>query len=149
MPQKTQASKLTQEDIENMTKPVSIKELELIINNLPKQRSPGLKMFTGKFCQTFKEEIISILYHLFQKLAAEKILPNSFYEVSITLKSKSDKNITKKYAYMHAKSLQLCPPLCNPMDCSPPGSSVHGILQARILDWVAMPFSRGSSQPRD
>ena len=44
---------------------------------------------------------------------------------------------------------QLCPTLCNPMDCSPPGSSVHGILQARILEWVAMPSSRGSSQPRD
>ena len=43
----------------------------------------------------------------------------------------------------------LCPTLCKPMDCSPPGSSVHGILQARILEWVAIPFSRGSSQPRD
>ena len=39
--------------------------------------------------------------------------------------------------------------LCNPMDCGPLGSSVHGILQARILDWVAMPSSRGSSQPRN
>ena len=39
--------------------------------------------------------------------------------------------------------------LCDPMDYSPPGSSVHGILQARILEWVAIPFSRGSSQPRD
>ena len=39
--------------------------------------------------------------------------------------------------------------LCDPMDCSPPGSSVHRILQARILEWVAIPFSRGSSQPRD
>ena len=39
--------------------------------------------------------------------------------------------------------------LCNPMDCSPPGCSVHEILQARILEWVAIPFSRGSSQPRD
>ena len=39
--------------------------------------------------------------------------------------------------------------LCNPMDCSPPGSSVHGILQARILEWVAIAFSRGSSWPRD
>ena len=38
---------------------------------------------------------------------------------------------------------------CNPMDCSPPGSSVHGIFQARILKWVAISFSRGSSQPRD
>ena len=44
---------------------------------------------------------------------------------------------------------QPCPALCNPMDCSPSGSSVHGILQARILEWVAMPSSRGSSQPRD
>ena len=42
---------------------------------------------------------------------------------------------------------QSCPTLCNPMDCSPPGSSVHGILQARILEWVAIPFSRGSSNP--
>ena len=44
---------------------------------------------------------------------------------------------------------QSCPVLCNPMDCSPPGSSVHGILQARILEWVAIPSSRRSSQPRD
>ena len=44
---------------------------------------------------------------------------------------------------------QLCLILCNPMDCGPPGSSVHGILQARILDWVAISSSRGSSQPRD
>ena len=44
---------------------------------------------------------------------------------------------------------QLCPILCDPMDCRPPGSSVNGILQARILEWVAIPFSRGSSQPRD
>ena len=44
---------------------------------------------------------------------------------------------------------QLCPTLCDPMDCSPPASSVHGILQARILEWVAMPSSKVSSQPRD
>ena len=41
------------------------------------------------------------------------------------------------------KVVQWCPTLCDPMDCSPPGSSVHGILQARILEWVAIPFSRG------
>ena len=44
---------------------------------------------------------------------------------------------------------QLCLTLCDPMDCGPPGSSVYGILQARILEWVAMVSSRGSSQPRD
>ena len=52
---------------------------------------------------------------------------------------------TNKY-HMRAKSLQLCSTLCNSMDCSLPGSSVHGILQAGILEWVAMHFSRGSSQ---
>ena len=45
---------------------------------------------------------------------------------------------------VQAQSLQLWLPLCNPMDYSPPGSSIHGILQARILEWVAMPSSRGS-----
>ena len=45
--------------------------------------------------------------------------------------------------------VQSCPTLCDPMNCSLPGSSVHGILQARILEWVAMPSFRGSSQSRD
>ena len=44
---------------------------------------------------------------------------------------------------------QSCMTLCDPMDCSPPGSSVHGILHARILEWVAIPSFRGSSGPRD
>ena len=50
---------------------------------------------------------------------------------------------------MQAKSLQLGSTLCDPVDCSPPGSSVHGILQARRLEWVVTPSSRGSSRPRD
>ena len=45
-------------------------------------------------------------------------------------------------ALVHAKSLQSRPTLCNPMDCSPPGSSVHGLLQARMLEWTAMPAPR-------
>ena len=53
-----------------------------------------------------------------------------------------------RYECMHAKSLQSCMTR-DLMDCSPPGSSVHGILQASILEWVAMPSSRGSSRPRD
>ena len=51
---------------------------------------------------------------------------------------------------MHACSVtHSCPILCGPLDCSLPGFSVHGILQVRILEWVAIPFSRGSSQPRN
>ena len=48
-----------------------------------------------------------------------------------------------------AKSLQSCPTFCDPLDCRPPGSSVLGILQARVLEWVAMPSFKESSQPRD
>ena len=47
------------------------------------------------------------------------------------------------------KVTQSCPALCDPMDYSLLGSSIHGILQTRILEWVAIPFSRGSSQPQD
>ena len=68
------------------------------------------------------------------------------FSISCTFFS-SGQNI--RHACMCAKSLQLCLTLCSPLDCSPPGSSVHGILQARILEWVAMPSSRGSSRPRD
>ena len=54
-----------------------------------------------------------------------------------------------KYGWKWKLVTQSCPTLCDPMDCSPPGSSVHGILQARILEWAAISFSSGSSQPRD
>ena len=52
-------------------------------------------------------------------------------------------------ACMHAKWLQSCPTLCDPVDCSLPDSSVYGVLQARILEWVAISFSKGSFWPRD
>ena len=66
-----------------------------------------------------------------------------------SLKGRPGKTRWEQIMCMHAKSLQLCLTLCDPTDCSPAGSSVHGILQARTLGWVAMPFSSGSSPPRD
>ena len=56
---------------------------------------------------------------------------------------------TKIYPKVEGLVTQLCTTLCDPMDHSPPVSTVHEILQASILEWVAIPFSRGSSQPRD
>ena len=58
-------------------------------------------------------------------------------------------DVTEHSSFQFSSVAQLCPTLCNPMDCSPAGSSVHEIFQARILEWVAISFSRGSSQPRD
>ena len=57
------------------------------------------------------------------------------------------KSFMKVYVQVKVLVTQLCPTLCDPIDCSPPGSDVHGILQARILEWVAISFSRGSSDP--
>ena len=57
--------------------------------------------------------------------------------------------IIPSFPYPSVLVTQLCPTLCDPMDCSPPGSSVQGISQARILEWIAISFSRRSSQPRD
>ena len=66
-----------------------------------------------------------------------------------TVDFQSSNYVSKQLLCVDAKLLQLCLTLCNPVDCSPPVSSVHGILQARILKWVATPSSKGSSQPRD
>ena len=63
--------------------------------------------------------------------------------------SKSLLLICFKYVMCCAKSLQSCHTLCDPKDYSPPGSSAHGILQARILESIAMPSYRGSSPPKD
>ena len=60
-----------------------------------------------------------------------------------------EKKIKNKKVPRKSVFAQSCPTFCDPMDCSPLGSSVYGILQARILEWVAISFSRGSSQPRD
>ena len=59
------------------------------------------------------------------------------------------KHLDSPDSYVLAKSLQSCSTLCDPMDCSPPGSSVHGISQGRIPEWVAIFSSRGCSRPRD
>ena len=61
----------------------------------------------------------------------------------------SRRRVIEDLVCTHTKSLQSCATLCDPMDRSPPDSSVHGILQTRILEWVAMPSFRGSSQSGD
>ena len=85
--------KLNQEEIENLNRPITSTEIETVIRNLPANRRPD--GFTAEFYQKFKEELTPILLKLFQKIAEEGKLPNSFYEATITLIPKPDKDATK------------------------------------------------------
>ena len=87
---------LKQEEIEIISNPTASTEIEAVIKNLPKDKSPGPDGFTGEFYQTFREELMPILLKLFQKIAEEGTLPNSFYEATITLIPKPDQDNTQK-----------------------------------------------------
>ena len=88
--------KLNQEEIENLNRCITSMEIETVIRNLPTNRNLGPHGFTAEFYQKFGEELTPILLKLFQKIAEEDKLPNSFYEAAITLIPKPDQDATKK-----------------------------------------------------
>ena len=88
--------KLNQEELENLNRPTTRTEIETVIRNLPANKSLGPDGFTAESCQKFREELTPILLKLFQKIAEEGKLPNPFYEATITLIPKPNKDATKK-----------------------------------------------------
>ena len=91
--------KLNHEEIEDFNRAITSKEIKTVIRNLPANKSPGPDGFTAEFYQNFREELTPILLKFFQKIAEEAKLPNSFYEATITLIPKPDKDATKKENY--------------------------------------------------
>ena len=91
--------RLQQKEIEIRNNPITSTEIEAVIKNLPKSKSPGTDGFTGEFYQTFREELMPILLKLFQKIAEEGTFLDSFYKATITLIPKPDKYNTKKENY--------------------------------------------------
>ena len=94
--EKFNLTRLNQEEIEIMNNTIISTEIEAVIKNLPKYKSPGPDDFTGVFYQSFRDELIPILLKLFQKIAEEGKLRNSFYEAILTLTPKPDKDNTQK-----------------------------------------------------
>ena len=88
--------RMNQEEIGIMNNSITSTEIVAVIKNFPKNRSPGPDGFTGEFYQTFREELMSILLKLFQKISEEGTFPNSFYKATITLTPKPDKDNTQK-----------------------------------------------------
>ena len=92
--EKLNLPRLNQEEIEITNNPITSCEIEAVIKNLPKNKSPGPDGFTGEFYQIFREELMPILLKHFQKIAEEGTVPCSFYEATITLIPKPDKDNT-------------------------------------------------------
>ena len=88
--------KLNQEEIENLNRPITSTETEIVPRNLPANKSTGPDGLTSELYQKYREELTPILLKVFQKIAEECKLPNSFYEATITLIPKPDKDATKK-----------------------------------------------------
>ena len=88
--------KLNQEEIENLNRSVTSMEIETVIRNLLTNKSPGPDVFIGESYQIFREGLTPILLNLFQKIAEEGKLSNSYYEAKVTLILKQDKDATKK-----------------------------------------------------
>ena len=83
-----------------MNDPITSTEVEAVIKNLPKNKSPGPDGFTGEFYQTFRDKLMPILLKLFQKISEEETPPNLFYKATITLIPIPDKDNIKKESYL-------------------------------------------------
>ena len=121
--------KLDQEEIENLNRPITSTESETVIRNLPANKSPGPDGTTAEFYQKFREVLTPILLKLFQKIAEEGKFPKSFYEATITLIPKPDKDATKK---KKKKERKLQPNVTDEHRCKNPQQILANRIQQHI-----------------
>jgi hypothetical protein len=95
LPDRYEERKLNQDQVNDLNSPIYPKEVEAVINSLSTKKSPVSDGFSAEIYQTFKEDLIPVLHKLFHKIEAEGTLPNSFYEATITLIPKPQKDPSK------------------------------------------------------
>ena len=87
---------MDEEEAESLNRPITADEIEAVVKKLLTHKNPGPDHFTGEFYKAIKVELTPILHRLFEKIQTDRRLPNSFYEASIILISKPNKDTTKK-----------------------------------------------------
>ena len=133
--EKFNLTRLNQEEIQIMNHPITSTEIKTVIKNLSKNKSPQPDAFTGEFYQTFRQELMPILLKLFQKTAEEGTLPNSFYEATITLILKPDKDNKQKEDYRPISLMNIDAKILNKIF-----SSVQSLshIQLFVTPWTAV-----------
>jgi hypothetical protein len=114
-----QVPKLNQDQINDPNSSMSPKEIETVFKSLVTKKSPGPDGFCAEFYQTFKEDLIPILFKLFHKVETEGTLPNSFYEATITLIPKPHKDPTKKEHFRPISLMNIDAKILNKMLSNP------------------------------
>ena len=137
--EKYNLSKLNKKEAESLNRPITGDELEAVIKKLPTHKSPGLNGFTGEFYKAFKDELNPILHILFQKIQEDGRLPHSFYEASIILIPKPDKDITKKENFRPISLINIDAKILNKISVNCIQQYVKKIIHqalARVAQWI-------------
>jgi hypothetical protein len=136
-------AKLSQEDNNHLNRSTTQKEIEAAIKSLSKKKSPGPDGLTPEFYQTFKEELIPTLLKLFHEIEREGTLSNSFYEASITLIPKPDKDTSKKENYRPISLLNISGKILNIIMANQIQQHIRKIIHHDQV--CTIPGSRGDS----